>query len=55
LVKTKEALEFGFILWSMVIQNILQLRIQKIEIRFTGRSAVRNRESSALQQDLRIL
>jgi hypothetical protein len=40
---------------SIVIQKIRQLRMQKTEIRFTSRSAVRSLDSSALQTDLRIL
>ncbi len=39
----------------MVIQNMRQLRMQKIAIRLTIRSAVRSFESSALQPDFKIL
>jgi hypothetical protein len=39
----------------MVIQKMRQLTMQKIDIRFTSRSALRSLESSALQPDLRIL
>src|ERR1700733_15062100 len=39
----------------MVIQKILQLRIVRIAMRFTSRSAVLSFASSALHPDLRIL
>lgn len=40
---------------SIVIQKIRQLRMQKTEIRFTSRSAVRSLDASALQPDFNIL
>jgi hypothetical protein len=39
----------------IVIQKILQLRMQKTAIRLTSRSAVRSLDSSALQPDFKIL
>jgi hypothetical protein len=41
--------------FSMVIQKIRQLRMQKTAIKFTSRSAVRSFDSSALHPDFRIL
>jgi hypothetical protein len=39
----------------IVIQKILQLKMQKIEIKFTSRSAVRSFDDSALHPDFKIL
>jgi hypothetical protein len=39
----------------IVIQKTRQLRMQRTAIRLTSRSAVRSFDSSALQQDFRIL
>jgi hypothetical protein len=41
--------------FSIVIQKIRQLRMQKTAIKFTSRSAVRSLDSSALQPDFKIL
>ena len=54
-VKTTGALKGRAALPSLVTQKTRQLRMLKRARRFTKRSAVRKRESSARQPDFRIL